>query len=133
MPCPWKRRSDLDTRPPSVLAVRRATPSARGYDAAWRRVARARREIDHWLCQPCLAEGRLTAANDVDHIVPIHVRPDWRLELYNTQVICRVCHRRKTIDDARRYGSSETRTLTDQQTQARDEVKQLARPPRSTS
>jgi 5-methylcytosine-specific restriction endonuclease McrA len=55
-------------------------------------VANVRRNEDRYVCQPCLQENHLTSSKTVDHIVPIHVRPDWRLELGNTQVICTPCH-----------------------------------------
>ena len=127
---PWKRRSELDVRPRTDIALHRATPSERGYDAAWNRVAKRRREADHWLCQPSEREGRVTPSNEVDHIIPIHVRPDWRLEFDNTQVICRVCHRHKTLNDAKRYGSSESRVVTQDQRCAREEVLRMELPPR---
>ena len=126
----WKRRSELNHHIRSASETRRATPSARGYDRAWNRIAKRRREADDWLCQPCLGEGRITASNTVDHIIPIHVRPDWRLEFDNTQVICHSCHRRKTIDDAHRYGSSESRVVSHDQRCARDEALRMVLPPR---
>jgi 5-methylcytosine-specific restriction endonuclease McrA len=115
----------------SVVAARHATACELIYDAAWQRVARLRRHADCYLCQICLAEEALTASSDVDHIIPIHVRPDWRLEFDNTQVICRSHHRRKSIADARRYGSSTARVLTPAQQQARRAAQQLMHAPRS--
>jgi 5-methylcytosine-specific restriction endonuclease McrA len=126
----WKRRSDLNDRVRSVTELYRATPSERGYDAAWNRLAKRRREADDWLCQPCLSEGRITASNTVDHIIPIHVRSDWRLAFDNTQVICCSCHRRKTNEDTMRYGSSESRVITHDQRCARDEALRMNVPPR---
>jgi 5-methylcytosine-specific restriction protein A len=128
----WKRRSELSERRRSGREVRRATPSQRGYDRDWTRVARQRREADSWLCRPCLAEGRITASNEVDHIIPIHVRPDWRLEFGNTQVICRCCHRRKTLEDSAHYGSSESLVVSEDQRFARDEAMRIEIPPRFT-
>ena len=127
---PWKRRSELNGRLPSAAAVNRATPTQRGYDAAWYRLAKRRRQADHWLCQPCEKEGRITPSNEVDHVIPLHVRPDWRLEFDNTQVICRCCHRRKTLDDAQRYGSSESCVITQDQRCAREGAMRMATPPR---
>jgi 5-methylcytosine-specific restriction endonuclease McrA len=124
------RRSDLGPRERTVGELRRGTPTQRGYDRDWMRVARERREADNWLCQPCLAVGRITASNEVDHMIPLHVRPDWRLEVGNTQVICRCCHRRKTLDDAKRYGSSESREVAQDQLCARDEAQRMKIPPR---
>src|SRR4051812_5233733 len=115
-----RRRSELNERRRTVGELHRGAPASRGYDWDWMRVARQRREADSWLCQPCLAQGRITASNEVDHIVPIHVRPDWRLEFDNTQVICRCCHRHKTLDDARCYGSSESRVINEDQRCARE-------------
>src|SRR5262245_30258930 len=86
----------------SNLAVRHTAAANLVYDAAWQRVAMQRRQTDA-LCQTCLAEGRVAAANDVDHIIPIHVRADWRLEFDNTQLLCRMHHRRKTAADVQRY------------------------------
>jgi 5-methylcytosine-specific restriction endonuclease McrA len=124
------RRSDLNPRQRTASELHRGTPAQRGYDRDWKRVASARREADSWLCQPCLNEGRITASNEVDHIIPIHVRPEWRLEIGNTQVICRCCHRRKTLDDAARYGSSESREIAHNERCARDEALRMKIPPR---
>ena len=126
----WTRRSELNDRIPAATELHRPTARERGYDAAWSKVAQRRREADHWLCQPCLREGRITASNEVDHIIPIHVRPDWRLEFENTQVICRCCHRRKTNEDTQRYGSSESRVINHDQRCARDAAARMKIPPR---
>jgi 5-methylcytosine-specific restriction enzyme A len=80
----------------------RQRPSAtqRGYDARWRK-ARARYLAEHPLCASCQAEGRLTPATVVDHIVP-H-RGDTRLfwDETNWAVLCKRCHDRKTVRDGR--------------------------------
>ena len=97
----------------------RGASSERGYDRDWLRVAAMVRERDGGLCQHCLKEGgialameqlsRTKQANIVDHIMPLHVRPDWRLEMENCQTLCRSCHAAKTHRDNQRYGSA-TRT-----------------------
>ena len=127
-----QRRSELQPQAGRSASALHC-PSARslGYDAAWDRLAKKRREADNWLCQTCIAYDRVTAARDVDHIIPLHVRPDWRLEFDNTQVLCRTCHRRKTHADSLRYGSSTATALTPKQRQAREEASRLETPPRS--
>lgn len=132
MPRRIKRRSETLPHPGrNNLSLHRPTSREQGYDSAWDRVAKRRREIDHYLCQACLAIDRLTASTDVDHIIPLHVRYDWRLEIDNTQVLCRMHHRRKTRDDNLQYGSSTTTTLTPAQQNARDAARALPEPPRS--
>jgi 5-methylcytosine-specific restriction endonuclease McrA len=109
---------------------RRGTAPERGYDRDWAAVANQRRRIDCYLCQACLEHKRLTPAKTVDHIIPLHVRPDWRLVIGNTQVICLGCHQRKTASDNRKYGSSTATTLNPQQVAAREHAQTIRDPPR---
>lgn len=48
------------------------------------------------LCQVCLATGQVTAAVDVDHVIP-H-RGSWTLfcDVDNLQSLCKPCHSAKT-------------------------------------
>jgi len=72
---------------------------ARGYGRAWdiRRAAVLKR--DQYLCQckHCRAEGRITPANEVDHIVP--KAKGGTDEYANLQAINRECHERKTLEE----------------------------------
>ena len=94
---------------------RRGTTAERGYDSDWERVAEHRRQLDCGLCQACLAEGLVTASVIVDHIIPLRVRPDWRLKIGNTQVLCHPCHTRKTSKDTKRDGGRTRTNLTTEQ------------------
>jgi len=66
----------------------------------------------------------------VDHIIPLHVRPDWRLMLDNTESQCWSCHRRKTHKDNELYGSSEVRVLNMKQAENRAKAIAMEAPPR---
>lgn len=73
----------------------RASSSARGYGARWRR-ERERFLRSNPLCVHCRSEGRLVPATVVDHIVP-H-RGDEKLfwDRENWQSLCKRCHDQKT-------------------------------------
>ena len=74
---------------------RRGGAEARGYDSRWRK---ARTDFLHRnpLCVKCMAQGRITPATVVDHIIP-H-RGDRKLfwDEQNWQPLCKSCHDRKT-------------------------------------
>ena len=76
----------------------RGTPKERGYDAAWRKVRAAVLAAEP-LCRFCDAEGRITPATIVDHIVPIAEAPDRRLDTTNLRPLCKPCHDRRTARD----------------------------------
>lgn len=69
----------------------RGSASSRGYDRKWRRVRAAKLRADP-LCAECISKGRVTAADTVDHIIPIEQRPDLRLAWDNLRSMCRDCH-----------------------------------------
>jgi 5-methylcytosine-specific restriction enzyme A len=109
----------------------RGSAAQRGYDRQWERVADERRRMDFHLCQECLKHDRLTTSSTVDHIVPIYVRPDWRLEIDNAQVLCHTCHAAKTREDLRMYGGRTQRSFTSEQANNRSIAMKLTCPPRS--
>jgi len=65
----------------------------------WRRLRQQVLDRDHWLCQTCKREGRVTQAQEVDHIKPVSQGGDDSLA--NLEAICKPCHRRKTASESR--------------------------------
>ena len=75
----------------------RGTATERGYGSAWRKLRDFILRRDCGLCQVCAARGRVTAANQVDHIIPkVKGGSD---EPDNLQSICDPCHRDKSARD----------------------------------
>ena len=62
----------------------------------WRRLRRRALIRDAYTCQVC---GRIGARLEVDHIEPLHRRPDLAYVLANLQAICKPCHHRKTAGE----------------------------------
>ena len=85
----------------------RGSAKARGYDYAWQKIRDWVMQRDSGLCQPCAKLGAVSAAQEVDHIVPKAQakRLGWTRERMdareNLQAICRVCHGAKTALEAR--------------------------------
>jgi 5-methylcytosine-specific restriction protein A len=83
----------------------RGTATQRGYDSRWRK-ARLGWLAKHPLCVHCQAEGRVTAANVVDHIIP-H-RGDTNLfwdSKGNWQSLCTSHHAVKTAQEDGGFGN----------------------------
>lgn len=76
-----------------------ASSSDRGYGSYWRKLRQSVLNRDGWLCQVCLAEGRLTEATEVDHIIP--KSSGGTDDDANLQAICRACHAKKTQKEAK--------------------------------
>jgi 5-methylcytosine-specific restriction protein A len=69
---------------------------ARGYGSDWTRL-RLQVLTDEPLCRMCSAEGRVTAAREVDHIKPFNGLADpLRLDPDNCRPLCTPCHRHRT-------------------------------------
>jgi len=49
---------------------------------------------DRWLCQSCMAAGRVTIAAEVDHVVPLHLGGSESDD--NRQSLCAACHLEKS-------------------------------------
>ncbi|OXE36919.1 MAG: HNH endonuclease [Phenylobacterium zucineum] len=84
----------------------RKSASERGYDSRWQK-ARDTYLKSHPLCVMCHADGELTPAKVVDHVIP-H-RGDQKLfwDTANWQALCKRCH---DSDKQRLEKSGEKRT-----------------------
>lgn len=80
--------------------ARKGSSSKRGYGYSWRKIRDRILERDNFLCQPCLANGVVTAAKEVDHI--INKESGGTDEDYNLQSICKSCHKEKTQAESRK-------------------------------
>lgn len=68
-------------------------------------------ERDHYLCQYCKLQGKLTPAKTVDHIVPIEFDSKLKANIDNLAVICGACHRIKTDWEQLTYGTGQGNEL----------------------
>lgn len=64
-------------------------------------------ERDHYLCQYCLVNHRVTPAKTVDHIVPIEYDSKLKANVDNLAVICNQCHHAKTKWEQEYYGTGQ--------------------------
>jgi 5-methylcytosine-specific restriction protein A len=77
-------------------STHRNSPSVRGYDKRWQRI-RAAYLARHPLCVACRADGRVTEATEVDHIMPLAMGGTHSES--NLQALCKSCHSRKTAKE----------------------------------
>lgn len=82
---------------------RRGTAAERGYGSRWQK-ARVGYLCSHPLCRACEAEGRVTAAVHVDHIVPHKGDPSLFWDSDNWQPLCARCHNAKTAREDGGFG-----------------------------
>lgn len=68
----------------------------RGYDALWRKL-RVMYLRSNPLCIHCQQQGAVTAASEVDHIVP--KRSGGSNHNSNLQALCKSCHSKKTAKE----------------------------------
>ena len=73
----------------------RGGAAARGYDARWRE-SRAIFPKQHPLCAFCQAEGKITPATVVDHIIPHRGDKTLFWDQANWESLCKECHDSKT-------------------------------------
>lgn len=75
----------------------RGNSAARGYGAAWRK-RRAQVLREEPLCRECLAIGRTTAANEVDHVIA--KSKGGTDDRANLQALCKSHHSAKTMKES---------------------------------
>ena len=95
-------KSGLATLPSRLPTAPKPAPNyAKGRGGRpWRRLRDAVLQRDKYLCQPCKANGFVTEATMVDHIIPqAEGGTDDRV---NLQSICTECHQAKTNEERRR-------------------------------
>ncbi|WP_394260804.1 HNH endonuclease [Moraxella boevrei] len=71
----------------------------RGYGNAWRKLRNQIMERDAYLCQICKANGKITQAQAVDHI--INKASGGTDDQSNLQAICHACHKLKTQSESK--------------------------------
>lgn len=71
---------------------------------AWKNLRAA--HLRHFpLCAECLKRGIVTAATDVDHIIPHRGDPSLMWNPNNLQSLCHACHSRKTAAEDGGFGN----------------------------
>jgi 5-methylcytosine-specific restriction endonuclease McrA len=65
------------------------------YDGQWRRLSKYIRDTNPF-CVICQSQGFVTASEVVDHIIPVAIRPDLRLDISNLRSCCSSCHNKVT-------------------------------------
>lgn len=83
---------------------RRGSAASRGYGADWRRL-RDQVLSEEPLCRECGKQGRVTAAECVDHIIPHRGDETLRLSRSNLQPLCTPCHSAKTAREDGAFGN----------------------------
>lgn len=76
-----------------AYAPERPKTAARGYDADWRKLRALKLATDPFCQIRTHCQG--APATEVDHIVPIALRPDLRLVWSNLQSACKPCNAAK--------------------------------------
>ncbi|QQP93545.1 HNH endonuclease (plasmid) [Skermanella sp. TT6] len=98
-----QERKIQERRRKAAVDRHRGSAASRGYDGDWRRLRLAHIQSEP-LCRRCKAEGRIVVADVVDHIVPISVDPDRRLDPSNLQSLCKHHHDVKTAREDGGFG-----------------------------
>lgn len=76
------------------------------YDHKWRQ-ARAIFLRRNPLCAHCKADGRVTVANEVDHVIPHKGNLSLFWNRANWSALCKPCHSKKTAKENGGFGNKE--------------------------
>lgn len=90
-------------KPKAWVSSEGKSPAERGYGPAWRKQRKRILLRDTHLCQPCLKNGIMTQAREVDHI--LKKASGGTDDDDNLQSICTPCHKKKTILERRAGGN----------------------------
>ncbi|GHA11352.1 hypothetical protein GCM10007989_02070 [Devosia pacifica] len=101
--CPCRQIAKTETA--RQYDEQRGNSSERGYDWQWRKL-RDRHLAGSPLCVECLASEIVEVAVDVDHITPIRLAPERRLDPTNLQSLCRRHHNEKTRAESRGHAQT---------------------------
>ena len=99
--------AQVDAQRRQAADRQRGSSAQRGYGGAWRK-ARAGFLRSHPLCAECARNNVVTAATDVDHIVPHGGDQALFWDHGNWQALCHPCHSRKTATEDGGYGHART-------------------------
>ena len=73
----------------------------------WYKDLRRRMMTQEPMCRMCSKEGLSVAAEELDHIIPLHLRPDLAQDENNLQPLCRPHHQQKTArENSKRAGAN---------------------------
>lgn len=94
----WCEEHKRDSNANRFADTHRGSRHDRGYGTAWDKLRLFILKRDNGLCQPCIKQGRVTRATQVDHIV--QKKSGGTDEESNLQAICSECHKQKTAREA---------------------------------
>lgn len=73
------------------------------HSVAWKKLRDYIWIRDNGMCQQCLKEKKITIGKIVDHIIPIEIDWNKRLDEDNVWLLCQSCHNKKTAEDEKKY------------------------------
>jgi 5-methylcytosine-specific restriction protein A len=90
------------------MAWSKVSRHKRGYGASWERLRKQVLLRDNYLCLECLKDGRVTSANQVDHI--LSKAKGGKDNMNNLQSLCDHHHTKKTIEETGKTYRAKVRT-----------------------